>query len=175
MLFNTLLLSLSVLGAATATASPSASVDTLAVRDIDALGPIPADAVPMAGGGFSFAAGSDAAAWVRAHNAAIDAGSGLTKRQNSGLSVTLWEQAGCEGSGAFFPNVQYGQQSVGSLFYYIAIEYRGRALLANEQLDLSISVGLGTNKCELFRKSLPRQNGPGCFNQPAFSCFRLLN
>lgn len=63
-------------------------------------------------------------------------------------------------------------QSVGSQEYF-SIEYRGRALLGNEQLDLSVDQG-GADKCAKFVRTLPGGNAPGCYSQPAFSCIRLL-
>lgn len=167
MIFNVLILSLSLLGAATASPSASEAAGILSARGIDPFGSIPADAVAIPGGGFSFAEDSDTSHWVRVQNSA------LNKRASSGLSVTLWARSGCGGTGAFFSNVQYGVQSIGQQ-QYLAIEYRGRALLSNEQLDLSVDISGGADKCAHYVKSLPRSSGPGCFNQPAFSCIRLL-
>lgn len=172
MLLNVLLLSLSLLGSATALPSPSPadSIAILSARGIDPAGPIPADAVPIPGGGFSFEADSDTSHWVR-----VQSTSGLAKRQNSGLSMTMWAQAGCGGSGAFFGNVQYGASQVGSQSFYLSIQFPGRALLAKEQLDFSVINQLTGNRCATFVRTAPRQSGPGCFNEPAFSCFRLFS
>lgn len=171
MLFKTLLLSLYLLGSATA--YPSSSTDNaLLARSIDPSGPIPADAVPISGGGFSFSADSDTAHWVRAQTSS---GSDLTKRGSSGLSIAIWTNFGCSGSGAFFPNVQYGVQSVGSILYYQSIQFNGRALLGNEQLDFSQQLVLHGDKCAHYIGSAPNRLGAGCFDEGAFSCFRLLS
>lgn len=171
MIFNVLLLSLSLIGSSTAlpSASASNSLAILAARGIDPSGPIPADAVALPGGGFSFAADSDTAHWVRAGN------SDLTKRENSGLTVSMWSAPSCAGSGAVFPNMVYGQQSIGGLEKYISYEFRGRALLQNEQLDLSVIAFSGGDKCAKFVKTIKGGSAPGCLNQVGFSCMRLTH
>lgn len=174
MLPNILLLSLVSL--ASALSSPNASpsdahaLSTLASRGIDPLGPIPADATPLPNGGYSFSADSDTAHWVRAHN------SPLSKRASSGLSITLWGLNNCGGPGAFFPNVEYGVSEVGGQDYYIGLEFKGRALLDNEQLDMSILLPAGQDKCAKYVTSLFGGSGAGCYaGLKAFSCMRLLN
>lgn len=177
MLFNALL-SLSLISLATAYPSPSAdtALATLFARGIDPSGPIPADAVPISGGGFSFSADSDTAHWVRAQSSfsSSSSSSDLTKRESSGLAITLWTLFGCSGSGAYFANVQYGQPGVGSILYYQSAEIRGRSLRGNEQLDFSYVDVLGGNKCAHYVGSATKFHPVGCSDQGAFSCFRLL-
>lgn len=165
MIFNVILLSISLLGAATALPSPSVS-EALVARGIDPSGPVPADAV-LVPGGFTFAADSDAALWVRAQNA------GLSKRDNSGLSITMWSLPSCKGSGSFIGNMPYDSPTVGQ-GQFLSIQYNGRALLSNEQLDLSVENAGFSDKCAHFVKSYRSSDGSGCFNGAAYSCIRLI-
>lgn len=162
----TILFSLSLLSAAT-----SSPITTPTTANIDFTGPIPSDATPLPNGGFSFTADSSAAIWARAQSSL----SPLTARSNSGLSMTLWTAFGCGGAGAYFPNLQYGVQSVGPVTYYQSIQLNNRGLYGNEQLDFSQLRVQGGDKCADYQKSAPNGLGAGCHDEGAFSCIRLLS
>lgn len=173
MLSNVLLTCLSLLSVTTAlpsslgARSPTDTLSILVSRGIDPSGPIPSDATPLPNGGFSFAADSDASHWARAQ--------ALVKRGSSGLSITLWGDGHCGGPGAFFGNVQYGNSNVGERDFYLSVQYSGRALLDNEQMDLSKLVPNGSDKCARYVRTLGPRTPPGCYaDGNSYSCMRLL-
>lgn len=179
MLGHTLiLLSLSLLGATSAIPAPSAtnSLLVLASRGIDPTGPIPADATPLAGGGgYSFAADSDTAHWVLAAGAipASPAGT-ITKRDVSGLSISMWSENNCSGQGSVFNNVAYSVFQIGIKNTYTSSLYNGRALLTSEQLDYYSVNTLNGDACGIHVQTAANRSPAGChgISRP-FGCLRL--
>lgn len=174
MLPNLLLLTVALLGSASAFAVPSAYAATyaiLAARGIDPHGPIPLDAVPIPGTngtGYTFEADSDTSHWVRTQHLS-------PKRDLSGLSITMWSFAGCQGGGSFFGNVQYFHNSItGSNKFYNAIDLQPRALLSSEKIDFSASNSKNLDPCGTYQFSSPKGMAPGCRPLPGYTCFRLL-
>lgn len=171
MLRKLLLVSLSLLSAVSATPTPTTTdpLHILALRGIDPLGPIPADATPLPNGGYSFAADSDTAHWVLARDSLP-----LSKRAVSGLSISMWSNPDCSGSGGFFGNVAYDRFHVGLITNYAAVLYNGRALLDNEQLDFYSVNTLNQDPCGIHVSTAARRSAAGCHvvGRP-FGCFMM--
>lgn len=174
--FTTALLAASVLGAALPgpgpdpTPAPTDDIFALCVkRGIDVAGPIPADATAIPGG-FTFTADSDASHWARAQvNLAPQK---LAKRINANIGIGMFTGDWCGGDGAWFDNVRYGNNNIGSREYKsVGISYR--ALRSDEQLDFSKTAK--SDKCGNYRYSAGKQTPVGCFNSQPITCLRLTS
>lgn len=185
MLVKLLLTTLTVLSTATAlpaelTTHITESHRILARLGIDPSGPIPSDAVPMPGGGFSFEADSPTSHWVRVQPEIAPPADAATLSERatsgySGLSLTMWGGHLCDGSGAYVPNAKYGVQYVGDgPKWYNTLQWKGRALLSQEQLDISyVDSSHPSNKCGIFARSAKKGAPPQCFQTGSYSCFNL--
>jgi hypothetical protein len=138
-------------------------------RGIDVNGPIPSDAVKESDGGYHFAPDSNAFHWVRAQIAT--AASGSKKRNDpANIGIGMFAQDWCNGQGAWFDDVIYGNHNYGTTNYFsVGISYRG--LRSNEHLDFSKYAN--GDYCGQYVYSAGYMTPVGCFNSQAINCFEL--
>lgn len=160
---------ISALFATSALAAALPAVLLAEARGINLAGTIPNDATPITGG-FSFEAGSDAAAWVHAQIALGPV--------SSAIGIGMFAATDCgDGRGAWFDNVQYDVRYTDVVpVDYFSVGTAGRAMLRGESLML-MQRGKGLDGLDTLcamTAGFARPSSPvGCFNMPNINCFRL--
>lgn len=130
---------------------------------------IPSDATPIKGG-FTFEAGTQAEAWVRAQIALGES--------STAIGIGMFTTKDClEGHGAWFEDVQYGIRNTDIVPYrFWAVGIAGRALKSDEKLAFS-QKGRGANNvgdyCATPISSVAGGTGVGCINVQDINCFQL--
>lgn len=158
----------SALLASGALAAALPAVELAEKRGINVAGDIPADATAIPNG-FSFAADSDAAAWVAAQIALGPV--------SSSIGIGMFATPGCGGHGVWFDNVKNDVR----YFDVVPVDYAsfgtaGRSMLRGESL-MMMSRGTGLDgkdtNCAM-TAGFARPSSPvGCYNMASINCFRL--